>query len=156
MRNGLLAGEGCSRFFADNSLDRILALDVAWQRPADRRQRRNVGAMRQRLEPRVFEHGLKRRNMTGARPVVIMRGHEAEEPRNRLALLRAALARRNDPAVAADEFDMASPQPRIRENGIALVQRPTGSFGLLLERADHPCARRIDASLAADECRDRA
>src|SRR3954468_18149812 len=115
MRNGLLAGERCSRFFADDSLDRILALHVAWQRPADRRQRRNVGAMRQRLEPRIVEHGLERGDMTGPRPVVIMRRHEAEESRDRLALLCAALARRNDPAVAADEFDMASPQSRIGE-----------------------------------------
>src|SRR4051794_7492959 len=112
--------------------------------------------MRQRLEPRIVKYGLERRDVTGACPIIIMRGHEAEESRDCLALLPTSLARRNDPAVAADELDVAPPEPRIGEDGIALVQRPPGRFRFLLERTDHPRARRVDPALATDERRDRA
>ena len=72
------------------------------------------------------------------------------------ARCRGVRLRPGTTSVAADDMRRRlAPQPRIGKNGVALVERPSRRFRFLVERSDHPRARRIDAALAVDEGGDR-
>src|SRR3712207_6321977 len=91
----LLPVEGGGDLLPDQPLDRVLALHSARQRPPGAGDRRDVGAMRKRLEGGALDHRPEGGQVARPGPVEIVPGDEAEEAADGAALLRRTLAPRD-------------------------------------------------------------